>query len=187
MDAPSLAPTAANAARSSRGALIGWFLSYLLAPTQFDRDFRSVALFVGIVTALGAAAGFLSRTGWAMLGGAAGGAIVTGIGGVIVTMHPKGLIYSFIGVPIGAVLVMLYRLEREARLQCPGRGVRVRPRPRRLSPVSGTASSTGELPGYLYRSISCQNRVYDFTTQSGSTISRFPSFVPRIAKLIAIR
>ena len=96
------------------GAAIGLPLSYLVAPNEIDRAPRLVLMFVGIMAALGAvAAGFLSRTGWAMLGGAAVGALVAGICGVIATMHPKGLIYSILGVPFGAVLVMLCCLEDE--------------------------------------------------------------------------
>jgi hypothetical protein len=61
----------------------------------------------------GVASGFLSRTGWAMIAGGIIGAIVVGLFGVLATLHIKGLIYSFLGAPLGVFLVLLYRLEYE--------------------------------------------------------------------------
>jgi hypothetical protein len=85
---------------------------FIVAPTELDRDSRLALSFVAIMAALGAlVAGCLSRIGSAMLAGAAGGALMAGLFGAILTMHPKGLIYSFIGVPIGAVVMMFYQLE----------------------------------------------------------------------------
>jgi hypothetical protein len=73
-------------------------------------------VFAGIMAVLGAvASGFLSATGWAMLAGGIVGAIVTGLLGVVATLHLKGLIYSFLGVPLGAWLVLQYRIGRESQ------------------------------------------------------------------------
>ena len=97
------------------GAAIGFALIYaVIRPTATDRP-SSVVAFVGLMAIVGAvAAGFLSATGWAMLAGGIVGAIATGLCGVVATLHLKGLIYSFIGAPFGALFVFLYRLEHGA-------------------------------------------------------------------------
>ncbi len=64
----------------------------------------------------GLAGGLLSRDGWQMLGDAVLGAIAMGLLGVVATMHLKGLIYSIIGVPLGAVAVYLHLLTRESHV-----------------------------------------------------------------------
>ena len=95
------------------GAAIGLPYLFLSEPPRAD-EYRLVAAFLGILAILGAvAAGFLSATGWAMLAGGLVGAIAMGLLGVLATLHLKGLIYSFLGAPIGAVVVLLYQLEAE--------------------------------------------------------------------------
>jgi hypothetical protein len=96
------------------GAAIGFALYYVVARPTKDEPGLAVA-FVSIVAILGVVASqCFSATGWAMLAGGFLGAIATGLLGVVATLHLKGLVYSFIGVPIGAVFVLLYRLEHEA-------------------------------------------------------------------------
>jgi hypothetical protein len=105
------------------GAAIGFALYYVVARPTNDEPGLALA-FASIVAILGAvAAECLSPTGWAMLGGGIHGAIVTGLLGVVATLHLKGLMYSFIGVPIGAVFVLLYgrpNLEAEKPLDKAG-------------------------------------------------------------------
>jgi hypothetical protein len=48
-----------------------------------------------------------------MFAGGIIGAILVGVGGVVATLHIKGLIYSFLGAPFGALLVFLYEVGRE--------------------------------------------------------------------------
>ena len=43
-----------------------------------------------------------------MFAGGIIGGLVVGVGGVVATCHLKGLIYSFLGVPLGALIVFLY-------------------------------------------------------------------------------
>ncbi len=98
------------------GAAIGFALHFLVVQPPYLDETRVSVAFMVIVAALGAAAaGFLSRTGWLMLGGGLAGSIVAGLCGVLLTFHPKGLIYSFLGAPIGAVLVLLRRLEQASK------------------------------------------------------------------------
>ncbi len=74
-----------------------------------------VAESAGIVAVLGGiAGGVLRASGWAMLAGSIVGAIVVGVGGVLATQHIKGLVYSLLGVPFGALLVFLYGVVRES-------------------------------------------------------------------------
>jgi hypothetical protein len=97
------------------GAAIGLALYYVVARPTNDEPGLAAA-FASIVAILGVvASACLSSTGWAMLRGGIVGAIATGLLGVVATLHPKGLMYSFIGVPIGGVVVFLrYRLKHEA-------------------------------------------------------------------------
>jgi len=96
------------------GAAIGFLLQYMVVRPPAANEPGVVVAFVGIMAILGAvAAGFLSTTGWAMLAGGIVGAIATGLFGVLATLHPKGLVYSFIGAPLGALFVLIYRLEHE--------------------------------------------------------------------------
>jgi len=104
--------------RISAGAACGAILGYCLPPVLGPnaRDPQLPIVFAGIMAVLGAAAsGFLSATGWAMLAGGIVGAIVTGLLGVAATLHLKGLIYSFWGAPLGAWLVLQYRLGHETK------------------------------------------------------------------------
>ena len=55
----------------------------------------------------GLAGGLLSRDGWKTLAGAVLGAIAAGLFGVVTTLHLKGLIYSFVGVPLGTLAVYI--------------------------------------------------------------------------------
>ena len=50
-----------------------------------------------------------------MLAGGIVGAIVAGLLGVAATLHLKGLIYSFWGVPLGAWLVLQYRIGHKSK------------------------------------------------------------------------
>jgi peptidoglycan/LPS O-acetylase OafA/YrhL len=94
------------------GAVLGYCLPRVLGPNAKDPTLPIV--FASIMAVLGAvASGFLSGTGWSMLAGGIIGAIVVGICGVLATLHTKGLVYSFLGAPLGAFLVLLYRLEHE--------------------------------------------------------------------------
>jgi hypothetical protein len=78
-------------------------------------QFRGIAACAALVAILGGlASGVLSRDGWQMLAGAVVGAIATGLFGVVATLHIKGLIYSFIGVPLGAVAVYLFCLAPDS-------------------------------------------------------------------------
>ena len=65
-----------------------------------------VAAFAGIVAVLGGiAGGILRASGWAMFAGGLIGAILVGLGGVVATRHLKGLVYSLLGAPVGAIIV----------------------------------------------------------------------------------
>jgi hypothetical protein len=94
---------------TASGAAVGFALYYVVArPTTGDEPNLAVA-FVSIVAILGGlAGGLVSREGWLMLTGALVGAIAVGLLGVVATLHPKGLIYSIFGGPLGAVAVYLY-------------------------------------------------------------------------------
>ncbi len=73
-----------------------------------------VATFASIVAVLGGiAGGVLRASGWAMFAGGLIGAIPVGVAGVVATLHLKGLIYSFLGAPVGALVVFLHQLGRE--------------------------------------------------------------------------
>jgi hypothetical protein len=103
---------------AAAGAACGFTLHYLIVrPTAADEPQLTV-VFAATMAILGAvAAGFLSRTGWVMLAGGIIGAIAAGLFGVAATLHPKGLIYSFLGVPVGVVFALVYRLGHEATKQ----------------------------------------------------------------------
>lgn len=95
-------------------AAVGFLLQYAVVRPPAADEPGVVVAFVGIMAILGTvAAGFLSTTGWAMLAGGIVGAIATGLFGVVATLHPKGLIYSFIGAPLAALFVLMYRREHE--------------------------------------------------------------------------
>jgi len=97
------------------GVLLGFAMSERPRPAFMTTDdqVRDLVLWLGVVAVLGGlAGGLLSRDGWKMLGGAVLGAIAAGLFGVLVTLHLKGLIYSFVGVPLGAVAVYV-RLSSE--------------------------------------------------------------------------
>ena len=83
-------------------------------PVEEANWFVRVVAFAGIVAVLGGiAAGMLKASGWAMLAGGLIGTMFVGILGVVATHHVKGLIYSFLGVPCGALVVYLYEVGRE--------------------------------------------------------------------------
>jgi hypothetical protein len=96
------------------GAGVGVLLYYAVAGGPKDavgaaNESREVAACAGIVAVLGGiAGGVLRATGWTMFAGGVIGAVVVGIGGVVATHHLKGLVYSFVGVPFGALFVFLY-------------------------------------------------------------------------------
>ena len=50
----------------------------------------------------------MAQSPWGLIG-----AILVGVAGVVATQHLKGLIYSFIGAPVGALVVFLYEVGRE--------------------------------------------------------------------------
>ena len=99
------------------GVLLGLAISERPKPAYvtITDEVRVIVMFAGIVASLGGVAGgLLTRDGWQMLGGAVLGAIAMGFLGVVATLHLKGLIYSIIGVPLGAVAVYLHLLTRES-------------------------------------------------------------------------
>jgi hypothetical protein len=99
------------------GVLFGLAMSEWPRPASMTNadQVRFLVMFAGIVAILGGlAGGLLSRDGWQMLAGAVVGAIAVGLLGVVVTLHLKGLIYSIVGGPLGAVVVYLVFLSRES-------------------------------------------------------------------------
>jgi hypothetical protein len=99
------------------GVLLGLAMSEWPRPASMTNadQVRFLVMFAGIVAILGGlAGGLLSRDGWQMLAGAVAGAIAVGLLGVVVTLHLKGLIYSIVGGPLGAVAVYLHFLTRES-------------------------------------------------------------------------
>ena len=78
------------------------------------RNLAATAAFIAVLGGL--AGGVLSRDGWLLLAGSVAGAIAVGTMGVLGTMHLKGLMYSIIGAPIGAVAVYLFLLNRESQV-----------------------------------------------------------------------
>jgi hypothetical protein len=102
------------------GALLGFFYCWATderGPTDDVRaaeKLRGAVGMAGMVAVLGGVAGGVLRaSGWAMLAGSLLGALVVGVFGVVVTLHLKGLIYSFLGAPIGAVFVYLYGVSHD--------------------------------------------------------------------------
>jgi hypothetical protein len=101
------------------GAGVGVLLKYAACggpqgPVEDANEFVTVLACASIVAILGGiAGGVLSASGWAMFAGAIVGAIVIGLLGVVATLHLKGLIYSIIGGPLGALVVFLYGVGRE--------------------------------------------------------------------------
>ena len=78
--------------------------------TLSANELRGMTILVAILVAMRrVAGGVLSPSGKAMFAGGIVGALVVGIFGVVATLHLKGLIYAFIGAPIGAVLVCSVR------------------------------------------------------------------------------
>jgi hypothetical protein len=70
--------------------------------------------FACIVAVLGGIeGGVVSASAWAMFAGGLIGAIMMGVVGVALTHHLKGLMYSILGVPVGALFVFLYGAGRE--------------------------------------------------------------------------
>jgi hypothetical protein len=102
------------------GALLG--VLYCLASREggprdggrASEEFKGMAEFTAIVAVLGGVAGATLRSaGWAMFVGGIFGAIAVGICGIVVTHHLKGLIFAFIGAPLGAILVYLYGIGHQ--------------------------------------------------------------------------
>src|SRR4051794_9045038 len=93
------------------GAGVGVLLYYAVNGGKKEgvgaaNESREVVATAAIMAVLGGVAGGLLRaSGWAMFAGGIVGAIVVGVGGVAATHHLKGLIYSCIGAPFGALLV----------------------------------------------------------------------------------
>ena len=105
------------AAGAMLGVLLGLAMSEWPRPAYMTiaDQVRGLVMFAGILAILGGlAGGLLSRDGWRMLAGAVAGAIAVGLLGVVVTLHPKGLIYSIVGGPLGAVAVYLFFLPQES-------------------------------------------------------------------------
>lgn len=102
------------------GAGVGVLLKYAAfggpqGPVEKANEFVTVVGFAIVVAVLGGiAGGVLRASGWAMFAGAIVGAIVSGVLGIVATLHLKGLIYSIIGGPLGALVVFLYGVGREA-------------------------------------------------------------------------
>lgn len=102
------------------GAGVAVVLSYTAfggpqGPVEEATWFLSLVEFAGIVAVLGGIAGGVLRpSGWAMFAGGIVGAIVVGLLGVVVTRHLLGLSYSLVGAPLGALLVFLVGIRREA-------------------------------------------------------------------------
>jgi len=101
------------------GAVLGVFLYYLLFRDTRVRiivadEVRAAVSLSSILAVLGGVAGsFLKKSGWMLFAGGIVGAIVTGVIGVIVTLHPKGLIYSIFGGPLGVVIMFLHGINHE--------------------------------------------------------------------------
>jgi hypothetical protein len=101
------------------GAWLGVLLQYAAfggpqGPVEEANWFVGVVAFASIVAVLGGiVGGVLRASGWAMFAGRIIGAIVVGVGGGVAALHIKGLIYSFLGAPFGALLVFLYEVGRE--------------------------------------------------------------------------
>jgi hypothetical protein len=70
----------------------------------------AVALFAALG---GLAGGFLRVRSLALFAGGIIGAIVFGVCGVMVTLHPKGLVYAALGAPIGAVFAFAYGADHK--------------------------------------------------------------------------
>jgi hypothetical protein len=102
------------------GAMLGMLLGFAMserprpAVVTIDGEVRAFVMFAGIMTVLGGlAGGVLSRDGWEMLAGAVFAAIAAGLFGVLATLHLKGLIYSLVGVPVGALAVYFHRTSKQ--------------------------------------------------------------------------
>ncbi len=112
------------------GGGIGVLLVYGLRGSS-PHELRAIVVLIGVLSFLGAAAGgFLKKSSWILFTGGVIGALVMGIAGVIATLHPKGLIYSIFGGPLGVVIVFLSGLNREGKdtsdntsVSAPGSGV----------------------------------------------------------------
>jgi hypothetical protein len=86
------------------GAGLGVLLQYAAfggpqGPVEAANWFVGVVAFASIVAVLGGiAGGVLRASGWAMFAGGIIGAILVGVGGVVATLHIKGLIDFFVSV-----------------------------------------------------------------------------------------
>jgi hypothetical protein len=103
------------------GALVGvliYFVSRVSPPKNTPgaalQEFVTAAEHAGIMAIIGGlAGGVLQASGWAMFVGGILGALVFGIFGVVLTFHLKGLVYSILGAPVGAVLVYIDGVSHE--------------------------------------------------------------------------
>jgi hypothetical protein len=97
---------------ASCGAAVVFPLRYLVfGPKEAVETSQAIVLPV-IMAVMGAlAAGLLSATGWALLGGGAITAMATGLAVAIATRHVKGFYYSWVGALLYVVLVILYWLR----------------------------------------------------------------------------
>jgi uncharacterized membrane protein (UPF0136 family) len=101
------------------GAGAGFLLHYAAfggpqGPVEERIWLVQAATFSSIVAVLGGiAGGVLRASGWTMLAGGLIGAILVGVAGVVATHHLKGLIYSFLGAPVGALVTFLYQVGRK--------------------------------------------------------------------------
>jgi hypothetical protein len=83
-------------------------------PVEEANGFVRVLAFVTVVAVLGSVAGgALKASGWAILAGGLIGAILAGVADVRATQQVKGVFYSFLGAPVGALVVVLYEVSRE--------------------------------------------------------------------------
>jgi hypothetical protein len=83
-------------------------------PVEEATWLETVLTFASIVAVLGGiAGGILRASGWAIFAGGLIGAFLAGVAGVMVTLHLKGLIYSFLGAPVGALVVFLNQVGRK--------------------------------------------------------------------------
>lgn len=95
------------------GAGIGFLLAYAVVVDPSEK-FKVYVAFACVVAVLGGAAGgLLKAAGWAMFAGAIIGAIAVGIFGVVATFHLKGVIFAFVGAPMGALVVFVYGISHE--------------------------------------------------------------------------
>ncbi|QEH36050.1 hypothetical protein OJF2_46080 [Aquisphaera giovannonii] len=96
------------------GAVVGVLLKYAAyggpqGPVEEAKELATVAGFACTVAVLGGlAGGMLTASGWVVFAGGIVGAVVVGLLGVVATHHLKGLIYSVLGGPLGALFAFVH-------------------------------------------------------------------------------